>query len=137
RAGLPVRPRWVLAGPPGVGKTQVFRALTHERAGLYTILWLTPQSFGPFCNMASLFAFARALQPTLLLWEDLDLVVRNRHDPFTAGLLGELLAQLDGAESSTGLITCASTNDTSALDTALSARPSRFDRIVHIGPPGP
>jgi cell division protease FtsH len=40
-AGLPFRRGVILAGPPGVGKTQVFRALTHELSGRYTVLWVT------------------------------------------------------------------------------------------------
>jgi SpoVK/Ycf46/Vps4 family AAA+-type ATPase len=136
-ARLPFRRGLILAGPPGVGKTQVFRALTHELSGRYTVLWVTPGTISWECSVADVFAFARALRPTLLLWEDLDLTVQDRSSGRPARELGELLAQLDGAEPADGIITCASTNDVSALDRALSARPSRFDRVLHISPPGP
>jgi hypothetical protein len=136
-AGLPFRRGLILAGPPGVGKTQVFRALTHELRGRYTVLWVTPGTISWECSVSDVFAFARSLRPTLLLWEDLDLTVQDRSAGGSTRALGELLAQLDGPESADGIITCASTNDVSALDRALSARPSRFDRVLHLAPPGP
>ncbi len=132
--GIPFRRGVLLVGPPGVGKTQVFRALSHRLAGRCTVLWLTARAVENPESIASIFAFARSLAPTVLFWEDLDLTIRNR---VVGGgyLLGELLAQLDGAGSAEGIITCASTNDADALDEALSQRPSRFDCVLHIGPP--
>ena len=132
--GIPFRRGVLLVGPPGVGKTQVFRALSHRLAGRCTILWLTSRAVENPEGIASIFALARSLAPTVLLWEDLDLTVRNRAAG-NGSLLGELLAQLDGAQSNEGVITCASTNDAAALDEALSQRPSRFDCVLHIGPP--
>jgi AAA+ superfamily predicted ATPase len=133
-ARLPFRRGLLLAGPPGVGKTLAFRALTHTLAGRCTVLWLTSRAIGYPSDIARVFALARSLAPTLVLLEDLDLIVRDRRVG-RADLLGELLAQLDGAESSQGVIVCASTNDASALDEALSARPSRFDRVINVGLP--
>ncbi len=133
-AGIPFRRGVLLVGPPGVGKTQVFRALSHRLAGRCTILWLTSRAVENPESIASIFALARSLAPTVLLWEDLDLTIRNRAVG-SGFLLGELLAQLDGAQSNEGVITCASTNDAAALDEALSERPSRFDCVLHIGPP--
>jgi ATP-dependent 26S proteasome regulatory subunit len=135
-AGLPFRRGLILAGPPGVGKTQIFRALTHELGGRYTVVWVTSGTISWECTVSDVFTFARALRPTLLLWEDLDLTVQDRAPGRSTRELGELLAQLDGAESAEGMITCASTNDVSALDKALSARPSRFDCVLHLAPPG-
>jgi ATP-dependent 26S proteasome regulatory subunit len=135
-SGLPFRRGVILCGPPGVGKTQVFRALTHALAGRYSVVWITPGTITWQCTVADIFAFARVLRPVLLLWEDLDLAVRDRKANASNRELGELLAQLDGPESADGIITCASTNDIAALDKALSARPSRFDRVLHVGAPG-
>jgi SpoVK/Ycf46/Vps4 family AAA+-type ATPase len=135
-AGLPFRRGVILAGPPGVGKTQVFRALTHELSGRYTVLWVTSGTISWECSVADVFTFARSLRPILLLWEDLDLIVQDHAHGRSTRELGELLAQLDGAESAEGMITCASTNDVSALDEALSGRPSRFDCVLHVAPPG-
>jgi SpoVK/Ycf46/Vps4 family AAA+-type ATPase len=134
-AGLPFRRGVILGGPPGVGKTQVFRALTHALAGRYSVVWITPGTITWQCTVADIFAFARMLRPVLLLWEDLDLTVQDRSANASNRELGELLAQLDGPESADGIITCASTNDVAALDKALSARPSCFDRVLHIDPP--
>src|SRR5579884_230830 len=133
-ARLPSRRGVILAGPPGVGKTLVFRALSSCLAGRCTVLWLTARAIGYPAAVPRLFALARSLAPALMLWEDLDLVVRDR-EAGNASILGELLAQLDGAGSSDGVITCASTNDPSVLDEALSSRASRFDRIIWLGPP--
>jgi SpoVK/Ycf46/Vps4 family AAA+-type ATPase len=133
-ARLPFRRGVLLAGPPGVGKTLAFRALTHHLAGRCTILWLTARAIRYAEDFARVFGLARSLAPTLVILEDLDLIVRDRRMG-RADLLGELLAQLDGAESSQGVIVCASTNDASVLDEALSSRPSRFDRIINVGLP--
>lgn len=135
-AGLPFRRGVILAGPPGVGKTQIFRALTHALVGPYSVMWVTPGTISWQCSVADVFAFARLIRPVLVLWEDLDLTVQDRNAGASTRELGELLAQLDGPESADGIITCASTNDVAALDKALSARPSRFDRVLHVGPPG-
>jgi transitional endoplasmic reticulum ATPase len=81
------------------------------------------------------FAFARSLRPVLLLWEDLDLTIQNRHSGSGTHQLGELLAQLDGPQSTDGVVTCASTNDVMMHDRALSERPSRFDRVLHLSAP--
>ncbi len=134
-ARLPFRRGIILAGPPGVGKTLVFRALTHRLRGRCSVLWLTARSIPEPPAVRRVFELARALAPTLMLWEDVDLTVRDRRAGNTAAVLGELLAQLDGPASSDGVIACASTNDPSVLDEALSTRPSRFDRIVFVGLP--
>jgi AAA+ superfamily predicted ATPase len=131
---LPFRRGVILAGPPGVGKTLLFRALTHRLIGRCTVLWLTARAVPDAAAVTRVFELARSLAPTLMLWEDVDLTVRDRNAG-NAAVLGELLAQLDGPASSDGVIACASTNDPSVLDEALSARPSRFDRIVAVGPP--
>lgn len=120
-AGLPFRRGVILAGPPGTGKTQVFRALTHALVSRYSVLWVTPGTISWQCTVPDVFAFARLLRPVLLLWEDLDLTARDRNAGGSTRELGELLAQLDGPESADGIITCASTNDVAALDKALSA----------------
>jgi len=97
-AGLPFRRGVILAGPPGVGKTQVFRALTHELSGRYTVLWVTAGTISWECSVADVFTFARSLRPVLLLWEDLDLIVQDRAPGRFTRELGDLLAQLDGSE---------------------------------------
>jgi AAA+ superfamily predicted ATPase len=135
-AGLPFRRGVILAGPPGVGKTQVFRALTYALRGRYSVVWVTPGTISWQCSVADVFAFARVLRPVLLLWEDLDLTVQDRRTGTATRELGELLAQLDGPQAADGIIACASTNDVATLDKALSARPSRFDRVLHVAPPG-
>lgn len=133
-ARLPFRRGVILAGPPGVGKTLVFRALTGHLVGRCTVLWLTSRAINYPVDVARLFEFARSVAPTLMLLEDLDLIVRDRRNGRPA-ILGELLSQLDGPASSDGVIACASTNDASVLDEALSTRPSRFDRIISVGLP--
>jgi AAA+ superfamily predicted ATPase len=132
---LPFRRGVLLAGPPGVGKTLLFRALTHNLVGRCTVLWLTARAVPDSGAVKRVFELARALAPTLMLWEDVDLTVRERNNTGNTAVLGELLAQLDGPSSSDGVIACASTNDPSVLDEALSARPWRVDRIVAVGPP--
>jgi len=134
--GLGVRRSVLAAGDPGVGKTQVGRALSNEvyadAATRCSILWVSTKSIGSPRDIKDLYRAARTLAPTLLLLEDVDLIGRARGSEGPDYLLGELLTQMDGAEDNRGLITFATTNDLTKIDYALTKRPGRFDRLLEI-----
>lgn len=134
--GLGVRRSILAAGDPGVGKTQVGRALSNEvytdAATRCSIIWVSTKSIGSPRDIKDLYKAARTLAPTLLLLEDVDLIGRARGSDGPDYLLGELLTQMDGAEDNRGLITFATTNDMAKIDYALTKRPGRFDRLLEI-----
>jgi hypothetical protein len=132
-AGLPANRGVLLSGPPGTGKTLLCRALAGEVPDGVTVI---------FCDAAAVAASVRALYrelchlaPALVVMEDLDLVVADRHvDGKTKALVDFLLA-LDGATSEhQGVATVGTTNDVNAIDAA-AKRSARFDRIVEVPPP--
>lgn len=123
----------LLHGPPGTGKTAVCRVLAAEAAGTATVL--LPSAAAISQALDEVFALARALAPTLLILEDVDLVAGRRGARADRGL-ASFLENLDGLlTGDEAIVTLASTNDPDALDAA-ATRSSRIDRIVELPPPG-
>jgi cell division protease FtsH len=137
----------LLTGPPGTGKTLLARAVAGE-------------ANAPFYSMAAsefveaivgvgasrvrdLFARAKAEAPAIVFIDELDAIGRSRTSG-TAGFSGgndereqtlnQILTEMDGFDSSTGVIVIAATNRPEILDTAL-LRPGRFDRRVAVQAP--
>ncbi|MBX3728976.1 MAG: ATP-binding protein [Candidatus Sumerlaeia bacterium] len=129
-AGVPLRRGVLLHGPPGTGKTRIGRALA-QSCGC-TFILVTPAMIGRGVCVRALFELARRLAPTVLFFEDLDLVGGDRHSGCDLGVLGELLVGLDGLDSGEGIIAVATTNDLTAIEPALKDRPSRFDIVLEV-----
>jgi transitional endoplasmic reticulum ATPase len=133
RLGLGVRRGILLAGPPGVGKTVISQVVARELVGEFTVI-MVDASAGQSA-LSGVYKEARGFGPTLIVIEDIDLIVdsrRNRHG--APSVLSEFLAAMD-AHPMTPLLTLASTNDVSTLDAA-AVRSARFDSIIEIGFPG-
>jgi cell division protease FtsH len=137
----------LLSGPPGTGKTLLARAVAGE-------------ANVPFFSMAAsefveaivgvgasrvrdLFASAKQAAPAIIFIDELDAVGRSRTSGvagFSGGndereqTLNQILTEMDGFDSSTGVIVIAATNRPDVLDQAL-LRPGRFDRRVAVQPP--
>ena len=77
---------------------------------------------------------ARELSPTVILFEDIDYIGKDRegYSGSFDKITGELLNQLDGVQSNEGIITLASSNYPKSLDKALRNRPGRFDIRVRF-----
>jgi cell division protease FtsH len=88
-----------------------------------------------------LFAQAKAAAPAIIFIDELDAIGRSRSAGATIGghdereqTLNQILTEMDGFDSSTGVIVLAATNRPDVLDSAL-LRPGRFDRRVAVQPP--
>ena len=123
----------MLYGPPGTGKTLLAKVLAGLK--LATFVYATAADMCRLDEVRGVFELARKLQPTIVFLEDLDFFAEQRTH-WKNGVLGEILAQLDGFENNDGLIFIATTNDLEAIDPAIRQRPSRFDVILHLGLPG-
>ncbi len=134
RLGLSARKGVLLYGPPGTGKTLVVRWLAGALEG-YTKLIVTAGRYG---LLKETFEIARALQPALVVLEDVDLVGGHRDGPFAVGggTLNLLLNEMDGLASDARMLFLLTTNRPEVLEPALAARPGRVDQVIEIGLPG-
>ena len=77
---------------------------------------------------------ARALAPTMVVLEDVDLIAQERGQPFqpTGPLLFELLNEMDGLRDDCDVIFVLTTNRADLLEPALAARPGRIDLVIEL-----
>jgi transitional endoplasmic reticulum ATPase len=131
--GVPLRRGIVLHGPPGTGKTMIGRALA-QRCGV-TFILATPGMLNEPADVRRVFMWGRRFAPSILFFEDFDLVAGNRHNTGRREIVGEFLSCLDGVDSRDGIIAIATTNDLKAIEPALKERPNRFDCVLEIPVP--
>jgi cell division protease FtsH len=137
----------LLQGPPGTGKTLLARAVAGE-AGV-PFFSLSASEFVEAIvgigasRVRDLFAQAKEAAPAIIFIDELDAIGRSRTSGvagFSGGndereqTLNQILTEMDGFDSSTGVIVIAATNRPDVLDQAL-LRPGRFDRRVAVQPP--
>jgi len=122
----------LLYGPPGTGKTHTTRYLLGQMNG-YTRLVLTGRSLVAVGAVTDL---ARALVPSVVVLEDVDLVAGERSlGPSSSPVLFDLLDAMDGAAPDADLLFLLTTNRADLLEPALAARPGRVDIAVEIALP--
>ena len=132
----------LLSGPPGTGKTRLAKAL----AGECNVRFI-PATGGDFTAMfiglgamrvKSLFRKARKNAPCIIFIDEIDGIGR-RTNTETGGtaeaegnrIINQVLTELDGFNSSSGVIVIGATNFPDAVDPAL-VREGRFDRKIHL-----
>ena len=135
----------LLVGPPGTGKTLLAKAVAGEAAVPFFSISGT-EFVEMFVGVGAarvrdLFEQARAKAPAIIFIDELDALGRARG---TSGLVGghdereqtlqQLLVELDGFDSSSGVVLLAATNRPEILDPAL-LRAGRFDRQVLVDRP--
>ncbi len=134
----------LLVGPPGTGKTLLAKATAGEAqvpfftmAGSdFTEMFV---GVGP-ARVRQLFKEARAAAPCIVFLDEIDAVGRARSgrgiesNSERENTLNQLLVELDGFDSKTGVIVLAATNRADVLDKALT-RPGRFDRQIGVDLP--
>ncbi|XP_042639617.1 spermatogenesis-associated protein 5-like protein 1 [Orycteropus afer afer] len=142
--GLAVPRGVLLAGPPGVGKTQLVRAVAQE-AGAELLAVSAPALQGARPgeteeNVRRIFQRAQELasrRPSLLFLDEVDALCPRRGGPHRAPesrVVAQVLTLLDVINGDREVVVVGATNRPDALDPALR-RPGRFDREVVIGSP--
>src|SRR3954451_2918690 len=131
----------LLVGPPGTGKTLFARAVAGE-AGL-GFLSVTGSDFMEMfvgvgaSRVRDLFQQARKMGRAIIFIDEIDSIGRKRGAGLGGGhdereqTLNQLLAEMDGFETSEGIVILAATNRPDILDPAL-LRPGRFDRQIVV-----
>jgi cell division protease FtsH len=144
RLGARVPKGILLVGPPGTGKTLLARAVAGE-AGVPFFSINGSEFVEMFVGVGAarvrdLFAQAREKAPAIIFIDELDALGRARGAFVAGGLdekeqtLNQLLSELDGFDTRSGLILLAATNRPEILDPAL-LRAGRFDRQVLVDRP--
>jgi ATP-dependent 26S proteasome regulatory subunit len=128
-SGRHLRRGLLLHGPPGTGKTLTAMYLAASMPGR-TVVLLTGQSLGAVGASIDL---ATALQPAMVVLEDVDLVAMDRDfDEPTNAILFELLNGMDGLDEDHDVLFVLTTNRADLLEPALASRPGRIDQAVEL-----
>lgn len=122
----------LLTGPPGVGKSAVSRVVAGELMGDATVIIV--DALAGSRALRSIYEETRYLGRTVVILEDLDLIIGTRGSGGRNELLAEFLTVLDGTRQYDDVLTIASTNDPTSLDSA-ATRSARFDAIIEIDYP--
>ncbi len=134
----------LLVGPPGTGKTLLAKAVAGE-AGVQ-FLSISGSDFVELyvgvgaSRVRDLFEEAKKVAPSVVFIDEIDAVGRQRGAGLGGGhdereqTLNQLLVEMDGFGSNSGVVVLAATNRADILDPAL-LRPGRFDRQVFVGRP--
>ena len=136
-SGRHLRRGLLLHGAPGTGKTLTAMYLAAAMPGR-TVVLLTGQTLGAVGVSIDL---ATALQPAMVILEDVDLVAMDRDWEPTNAVLFELLNGMDGLDEDHDVLFVLTTNRADLLEPALAARPGRIDQAVELplpdahGPP--
>ncbi len=134
----------LLVGPPGTGKTLLAKAVAGEAKVPFFSL-----SGSDFVEMfvgvgasrvRDLFKQAQQMAPCIIFIDEVDAIGKSRDNHYGGGndereqTLNQLLSEMDGFDTSKGLVILAATNRPEVLDKAL-LRPGRFDRRIIVDKP--
>ena len=133
----------LLVGPPGTGKTLIAKAVAGEAK--VPFFSLSGSSFVEMfvgvgaSRVRELFKDAVAKAPCIIFIDEIDAIGKSRDNQMQSNdereqTLNQLLSEMDGFDSSKGIVILAATNRPEILDKAL-LRPGRFDRRVIVDRP--
>lgn len=134
----------LLVGPPGTGKTLLAKAVAGE-AGVPFFSLAGSDFVEMFVGLGAsrvrdLFKEAQKMAPCIIFIDEIDAIGKSRDSRYGGGndereqTLNQLLAEMDGFDTSKGLLILAATNRPEVLDKAL-LRPGRFDRRIIVDKP--
>ncbi|WP_425277885.1 ATP-dependent zinc metalloprotease FtsH [[Acholeplasma] multilocale] len=132
----------LMEGPPGTGKTLLAKAVAGE-AGVAFFSIAGSEFEEMFVGVGAsrvreMFSDAKKAAPAIIFIDEIDAVGRKRNSMSGTGTneqtLNQLLVEMDGFGTNSGVIVMAATNRADVLDPAL-LRPGRFDRVIQVSLP--
>lgn len=130
KAGRRLKRGILLHGKPGTGKTLTAMYLASEMKGR-TVFLVTGRGQG---TINSSCFFARWLEPSMVVIEDVDLIAEDRNAPggCNTALLLELMNEMDGLADDVDVLFVLTTNRPDILEPALASRPGRVDQAYEV-----
>ena len=142
RLGAKIPKGVILVGPPGTGKTLMAKAVAGEAQ--VPFFHMSGSEFVEMfvgvgaSRVRDLFKKAKEKSPSIIFIDEIDAIGRARGNALSMrsndereSTLNQLLAEMDGFGTNTGVIVLAATNRADVLDKAL-LRPGRFDRHIYL-----
>ena len=126
----------LLVGPPGTGKTLLAKAVAGDAGSDFVEMFVGVGA----SRVRDLFKEAQKMAPCIIFIDEIDAIGKSRDSRYGGGndereqTLNQLLAEMDGFDTSKGLLILAATNRPEVLDKAL-LRPGRFDRRIIVDKP--
>jgi ATPase family associated with various cellular activities (AAA) len=118
----------LLHGPPGTGKTHTVRYLLSQLPGVTAIVL----SGGSLRFIGEACSIARALQPSVVVVEDVDLLAGPGEAVCAHPLLARLLNEMDGLAADANVTFLLTASQADVLEDALAARPGRIDHTARL-----
>lgn len=134
---------YLLAGPPGVGKTMLAKAVAGESGVAF--LTISGAEFDEMfvgvgaARVRNLFMDARNHQKAVIFIDEIDAIAGKRNgpgmeNPASRQTINQLLVEMDGFKTGNSIVVLAATNSPESLDPAI-LRPGRFDKVFSLMPP--
>jgi hypothetical protein len=128
RSGRSLKRGLLLHGVPGTGKTLTAKWLSTNLKEVTVILLSGEQLW----HVKECCQLARALAPSLVIMEDVDLIAEERQTVSHHTALHQLLNEMDGLDSDAEVIFLLTTNRPEVIEPALANRPGRIDQAIHF-----